>query len=97
MLTLPIKKKWFDMIVSGEKQEEYRNITPRYTTMFQNAADKNGCFWCLLRNGYSLKSPAIKVYVAVNIGSGKSEWGAEPDEKYFVLRILKKESCSLNV
>lgn len=24
MLTLPIKKKWFDMIVSGEKKEEYR-------------------------------------------------------------------------
>lgn len=26
MLTLPIKKKWFDMIVSGEKAEEYREI-----------------------------------------------------------------------
>ena len=24
MLTLPIKKKWFDMILSGEKKEEYR-------------------------------------------------------------------------
>lgn len=28
MLTLPIKKKWFDMIISGEKKEEYREITP---------------------------------------------------------------------
>ena len=27
MLTLPIKKKWFDMIRSGEKKEEYRCIT----------------------------------------------------------------------
>lgn len=26
-LTLPLKKKWFDMIASGEKKEEYRNIT----------------------------------------------------------------------
>lgn len=26
MLTLPIKKKWFDMILSGEKKEEYREI-----------------------------------------------------------------------
>ena len=26
MLILPIKKKWFDMIVSGEKKEEYREI-----------------------------------------------------------------------
>lgn len=26
MLTLPIKKKWFDMIKSGEKKEEYLNM-----------------------------------------------------------------------
>lgn len=97
MLTLPIKKKWFEMIVSGEKQEEYRNITPRYTAMFRNAADKSGRFWCILRNGYSSKSPAIKVYVAVHIGLGNPEWGAEPNEKYFVLHILEKESCSPNV
>lgn len=25
-LVLPIKKKWFDMIASGEKKEEYRDI-----------------------------------------------------------------------
>lgn len=27
-LTLSLKKKWFDMIASGEKTEEYREITP---------------------------------------------------------------------
>lgn len=30
MLVLPIKKKWFEMIVSGEKKEEYREIKPYY-------------------------------------------------------------------
>ena len=30
MLILPIKKKWFDMIKSGEKKEEYREIKPYY-------------------------------------------------------------------
>lgn len=34
MLTLPIKKKWFDMIVAGEKKEEYRDIKPYYDTRF---------------------------------------------------------------
>ena len=34
MLTLPIKKKWFDMIVSGEKKEEYREIKPYYDSRF---------------------------------------------------------------
>ena len=34
MLTLPIKKKWFDMIKSGEKKEEYREIKPYWTNRF---------------------------------------------------------------
>ncbi len=37
MLILPIKKKWFDMIKSGEKKEEYREIKPYYKTRFYNA------------------------------------------------------------
>ena len=36
MLTLPIQKKWFDMILSGEKKEEYREIKEYYETRFQN-------------------------------------------------------------
>lgn len=37
MLILPIKKKWFDMIASGEKKEEYREIKPYYDSQFMNA------------------------------------------------------------
>ena len=36
MLTLPIQKRWFDMILSGEKKEEYRDIKEYYETRFQN-------------------------------------------------------------
>lgn len=36
MLTLPIQKRWFDMILSGEKKEEYREIKEYYETRFQN-------------------------------------------------------------
>jgi len=36
MLTLPIKRKWLDMIVSGEKREEYREITDYWTKRFVN-------------------------------------------------------------
>ena len=35
MLTLPIKKKWYDMILSGEKKEEYRSVSPYYTIRFR--------------------------------------------------------------
>ena len=36
MLILKIKKKWFDMILSGEKKEEYREIKEYYEIRFQN-------------------------------------------------------------
>lgn len=37
MIVLPIKKKWFNMIASGEKKEEYREIKPYYTSRFVKA------------------------------------------------------------
>lgn len=49
MLTLPIKKKWFDMILSGEKKEEYREIKPYYETRFANDLIK--------RHPYSYECP----------------------------------------
>ena len=35
MLTLPIKRKWLEMIRHGEKREEYRAISPYYTSRFK--------------------------------------------------------------
>ena len=37
VLTLTVSKEWFDMIASGEKTEEYREIKPYWVTrLFQN-------------------------------------------------------------
>lgn len=49
MLTLPIRKKWFDMILSGEKKEEYREIKEYYETRFQNlfGAEQNKQYYIL--------------------------------------------------
>lgn len=46
MLTLPIKKKWFDMIKSGKKKEEYREIKPYYDSRFKmfNSQSANNIF-----------------------------------------------------
>ena len=33
-MILPIKKKWYDMILSGKKKEEYREIKPYYIVRF---------------------------------------------------------------
>ena len=40
-LTLPLKTKWFDMIKSGEKLEEYREITPYWVSRLTVIIPKN--------------------------------------------------------
>ena len=94
MLTLPIKKKWFVMILSGEKKEEYREIKPYYKSRFHTAGliDRYGLptispAWIMFRNGYSATSPAIKAKCTLDIKTGRQEWGAEPGKEYYVLKI----------
>jgi len=95
MLILPIKKKWFDMILSGEKKEEYREIKPYYESRFEHLwqgsliggqAQRKIMF----RNGYSKNSPSFIASCTLSIGFGHPEWGAEPNKKYYVLHIVEK-------
>lgn len=95
MLTLPIKKKWWDMIASGEKQEEYRDITPYWSKRFQQAprilADGKQQFHAVLRAGYRKDSPRLAIRCWVDKGEGKTAWGAERGKQYFRLHITWKE------
>lgn len=100
MLILPIKKKWFDMILSGEKKEEYREIKPYYEARFKNLwkgsligglAEREIVF----RNGYSKDSPSFIAKCSVKIGTGNPKWGAEQGKEYYILEIheiLKEKS-----
>lgn len=101
MLILPIKKKWFDMIKSGEKKEEYREIKPYYASRFYNNYIESGVGleWILnnnpivyreiiFRNGYRKDSPKIICYCYISKGYGEPELGAEPNKLYYVLKIL---------
>lgn len=103
VLPLPIKKEWFDMILAGEKKEEYRNISPYYRTRFfkhgmlANAGfDKNGKIpttgaerYILFRNGYSGSSPCFTAKCVLEAKQGNSEWGAEQGVTYYTLHILQ--------
>ena len=92
MLTLPIKKKWFDMIKSGEKKEEYREIKPYYDNRFKIYPPYESDFDSIIfRNGYRKDSPKIKCYCYISRNYGKEEWGAEKDKLYYVLKILSVE------
>jgi len=41
-LHLNLKRKWFDMILSGQKTEEYRDITDYWVRRFLYSKDVNG-------------------------------------------------------
>lgn len=89
MLTLPIEKKWFDMILSGKKKEEYRALSKYYQTRFDNLFDSldTDIKEIAFRNGYSSNSPLFIAKCTLHIKTGSPEWGAEPGKEYYTLKI----------
>lgn len=94
MLTLPIKRLWFNKIRDGIKKEEYRAMTSYYDARFDTLWKENPTAekWICLRNGYNTCSPEIFILCTLSIGSGKVEWGAKPGEEYYILNILEVRS-----
>lgn len=94
MLILPIKKKWFEMILSGEKKEEYREIKSYYRKRFENIWGKNLAKGnvpkeIMFRNGYRKDSPSFIASCTIDTGFGRPEWGAEEGKMYFRLHVGK--------
>ena len=106
-LTLPLKKKWFDMIKSGVKKEEYREIKPYWKKRLRNIALKTDLstvyegFQRYDRLVFTLGYPKADDMERrltfknpkIRIGTGRPEWGAEPGKNYFV--ISWGERCSI--
>ena len=103
-LRLNLKAVWYNLIESGEKKEEYREIKPYYVSRFYSnyISGGGGLEWVLnnnpkvykeiiFRNGYRKDSPKIKCYCCISKGKGKPELGAKPNKLYYVLKILSVE------
>jgi len=85
ILHLTLKKKWFDMIASGEKREEYREIKPYWIKRLNKSYDV-----IKFRNGYSKDSPTMIVELKEICRSlGVIEWGAPEKEPVYILRLGK--------
>ena len=99
MLVLPIKRKWYEMILDGVKKEEYREISPYYASRFRNlfmfhddrqipliptGTDEHDI---IFRNGYSATSPSFIARCTLDVKTGNPEWGAEKGKKYYVLTV----------
>jgi len=83
VLHLTLKKKWFDMIMSGEKKEEYREIKPYWIKRLVSKDFDTIRF----RNGYGKDAPSFDIeYKTLCRGVGNKEWGA-PDYPVYILEL----------
>ena len=88
-LQLNLHKKWFDMILSGEKREEYRELSDYWKKRMQNVK-KNNVRTITFSNGYAKNRRQIIVSLEyISIRNGIVEWGAERDKACFVLHLGK--------
>lgn len=99
MMTFTIKKKWFDLIKSGEKKEVYRDLNYYYHVRLVTLVGINDYEKLVekgeripfkdlkLRTGYKEDSPSIIVGGWISIGKGLHQWGAVPGKKYFRFEI----------
>ena len=94
ILRLTLKKKWFDMILSGEKKEEYREIKPYWETRLLKPVQSpfvrrfKKYDFVEFKNGYAKDAPTIVIEcVKIDYGDGQTEWGAILHEHYFVINL----------
>ena len=95
-LNLPIARKWFDMIASGKKREEYRDVDNAQCCRLFNKAGRNRCILpdgiaAIFRNGYRPDSPALVVTIEGLTMRGRGEikhpeWG-ETKTPHFVIKL----------
>lgn len=84
ILHLTLKKKWFDLIASGEKKEEYREIKPYW----DRRLDNNEFDAIQFRNGYRPDSPTLLIELKEHIsGLGIIEWGAPKEQPVHILKL----------
>jgi len=75
------------MILSGEKREEYREITD-YWKARMRSAKLNQIDNITFSNGYSKNRKQLIVKLEyISIRSGLKVWGAVPNKVYFVLHL----------
>ena len=89
VLDLTIKKKWFDMIASGEKKEEYREMKPYWDArLIEDGYYFRHFDLVKFRNGYKKDSPYIILdCLEIQEGHGNPNWGAEVGKMYYIIKL----------
>lgn len=87
---LVLKHKWWNMIESGVKTEEYREIKPYYEKRLLYVYDTNDTVLVCFHKGYTSETMTF-VIEGVSIGKGNPEWGA-PDKDVFIIRLGRRQA-----
>lgn len=93
ILHLTVKKKWFDMTVSGEKKEEYRKIKPYWIKrLMRRRPDASLSLKrfdrVIIKNGYSKTAPTITIECrGIEIGKAKPEWSDNWQGSVFKIKL----------
>ena len=99
-LHLPLKIEWYNMIESGEKKEEYRQISNHWCKRlihdYDEQIEEYGAIIFDEKNikefdkikfsyGYTKKNMVFKC-VGISVGYGNEDWGA-PGEPVFIIKL----------
>lgn len=61
ILDLPLKAKWYEMIESGNKKEEYREIKKYWIGRLAKCGCPNRCKWCVVPKKEGKISPYMDI------------------------------------
>ena len=102
-LQLMLRKKWWDMIASGEKKEEYRDLKPYWLKrVCKTVGCRKDCGACQKASYSNFSTKEFEEVCfhlgytrktmtfkidGIVIGKGRSEWGAEGGKEYLTIKL----------
>lgn len=98
---LPLKAKWYEMIESGVKREEYREVKPYWCKRFigmdrplfsfrygYQESNVKGFTHVKFSYGYTHRTMTFEIE-SITLDKGNPEWGA-PDKEVFVIKLGRR-------
>lgn len=84
ILHLPLKSEWYNLIESGIKTEEYREIKP-YWIKRLCISDSNFKHYDKVKFSYGYTKKTMTFLIEkISKGKGRKEWGAMDDEVFII-------------
>jgi len=82
-LKLVLTRKWYEMILSGEKKEEYREIKPFWNKRLNKKYDS-----VIFYHGYAKDRPCFEIECkGIEQSLGIIKWGAKPKKVCWIIKL----------